>query len=388
MRRKSSASTQGLAPLPEPGTGPRRASHAQPRRPARRCGAGLLPRGPLGGQALPTARSPTPRPSHLVPQPLQRGLSQPGPPPRPRIHLPTCPRAQRRSRATPLLPLSCATRAAVRGHPQHLCLPGVLSPAQTDPSRSALCGQQRCTPPHKRGLPGSWVHSSKCGWLRVPQTQAWARGWLWTPVTMQGQQRLFPTPTPDSNASNSATDEGATKPLLLSSDHPEVCKISPVSQANPLLPHLRGGPPQQLRPPWRHPEAGRPSPPSRPDALTALSPRPAGSLPARGQELPACRPRAPPGSLPTPALTRPRPLSPTDPACPASGHSLLGAGLGAGGRVVCWTAATSPRPPDGCSGDTGTPARPPACPVLSFSLLCPWTGPTRKQPLSPAQRQS
>lgn len=44
---------------------------------------------------------------------------------------------------------------------------------------------------------------------------------------MQGQQRLFPTPTPDSNASNSAPDEGATKPLLLSSDHPEVCKISP-----------------------------------------------------------------------------------------------------------------------------------------------------------------
>lgn len=94
VRRKSSASTQGLAPLPEPGTGPRRASHAQPRRPARRCGAGLLPRGPLGGQALPTAPSPTPRPSNLVPQPLQRGLSQPGPPPRPRIHLPAGPEAE------------------------------------------------------------------------------------------------------------------------------------------------------------------------------------------------------------------------------------------------------------------------------------------------------
>ena len=136
-------------------------------------------------------------------------------------------------------------------------------------------------PPHKRGLPRSWVHSSKCRWpgvlqhpLRVPQTQAWARGWLWTPVTIQGQQRLFPTPAPDSNACNSAPDEVATKPLLLSTDHPEVCKISPQFLKQTCSFHTSGGPPQQLWPPWRHPEAERPSPPSCPDAWTALSPRP------------------------------------------------------------------------------------------------------------------
>lgn len=76
-------------------------------------------------------------------------------------------------------PLSCATRAVVQGHPHHLCLPSVLSPAQTDPSRSALCGQQRHSPPQRRGLPGSWVHSSKCRWpgvLRPPLSTKVAQG--------------------------------------------------------------------------------------------------------------------------------------------------------------------------------------------------------------------
>lgn len=195
------------------------------------CGVLLLPRGRLGGQALPTA----PLPTRSVPtssSSLCRVDSHSWD--LPRGHASTCPRAQRQNRAPPFLPLSCTTRAVVRGHPHHLCLPSVLNPAQTDPSRSALCGQQLHSPPHKRGLPGSWVHSSKCGWpgvlqhsIRVPQTQAWAWGWLWTPVTIQRPQRLFPTPTPDSNASNSAPYEVATKPLLLSTDHTEVCKISP-----------------------------------------------------------------------------------------------------------------------------------------------------------------
>lgn len=191
---------QGLAPLPEPGTGPRRASHAQPRRPARRCGAGLLPRGPLGGQALPTAPSPTPRPSNLVPQPLQGTLTAVPP----RDHASTCPQAQRRAGH----PLCC--RSPVLPGPARSGTPSAPLPAQR-PQPCTDGSFQECPlrtaavhSPHRGASLEAGSTALSAEWLRVPPKLRLGPEAVRTPVTMQGQQRLFPTPTPDSNASNRA----------------------------------------------------------------------------------------------------------------------------------------------------------------------------------------
>lgn len=194
VRRKSSARTQGLAPSACAGDGPSAsASHAQPRRPAPAgaCGALLPPRGPLGSQALPT--DPLPIPS--VPTSssrLCRPDSQPGPPPRPRIHLPIDPEAEsatpspappglwsRGTLTTSACPASSALHRRILPEAPSADSSGTLplsGGASLEAGSTALSagGQGSCGP-----------HSAR-RWLRVPQTQAWAQGWLWAPVTIQG----------------------------------------------------------------------------------------------------------------------------------------------------------------------------------------------------------
>lgn len=229
--RKSSARTQGLAPSACAGTGPRRASHAQPRRPARGAGSCSCLVAVWGAK-----RSPLP--------PCPHGPSPPHPP------------------ASAEWTLTAGTSPAATHPPAHgprgrtghplSC----RSPVQPGPWSGGTLTTSACPASstlHKQILPGAPSADSSC---TLPLTRgasleagstALSAGGRGSCSTQSGSPKLRLGPGAGSgrlspfrgrsgysppqlqtlNASNSAPYEVATKPLLLSTDHTEVCKISP-----------------------------------------------------------------------------------------------------------------------------------------------------------------